>query len=626
VKLEELRRQAAITWNGINQPSRPQIFIGQATCGEAAGASETAQAIGDALARLGIEADVMGSGCLGACYCEPLVDIIKPGYARITFHSVTADKAADLIEKYLGEGVIPPEMVLGDWAGGRVGVPDLFKTPMFNGQVRLALRNAGHIDPRSLLHYLARDGYMGLERAFKMTPEAVIAEIELAGLRGRGGAGFPTATKWKLCRQAKGDSKYLICNADEGDPGAFMNRALLESDPHSVLEGILIGAYAIGAGEGFIYTRAEYPLAIKRLEGAIEQARAAGLLGKDILGSGFAFDIKIIEGAGAFVCGEETAMIASIEGYRGTPRPRPPFPASSGLWGKPTNINNVETWSHVSFILKEGAAAFNSFGTARSKGTKTFSLAGKVMRTGLIEVPLGTTLEQIIVNIGGGVAQGKSIKAVQIGGPSGGCLPASMLDFPVDYEDLTRAGVIMGSGGIIVLDDDDCMVDTARYFLTFTRSESCGKCSPCRIGTRLMLRILESISSGHGRTEDLPLLAELARSIKASSLCGLGQGAPNPVLTTLAYFGDEYRAHIEGSCCPALVCRSLVNYTIDIDRCRGCGLCFQRCPTGAVSGIKGQVYAIDKDKCNLCGACLAACPSRFGAVTRVSGRPVAAAA
>jgi NADH:ubiquinone oxidoreductase subunit F (NADH-binding)/NAD-dependent dihydropyrimidine dehydrogenase PreA subunit len=405
-----------------------------------------------------------------------------------------------------------------------------------------------------------------------------------------------------------------------------MNRALLESDPHSVLEGILIGAYAIGAGEGFIYTRAEYPLAIKRLEGAIEQARAAGLLGKDILGSGFAFDIKIIEGAGAFVCGEETAMIASIEGYRGTPRPRPPFPASSGLWGKPTNINNVETWSHVSFILKEGAAAFNSFGTARSKGTKTFSLAGKVMRTGLIEVPLGTTLEQIIVNIGGGVAQGKSIKAVQIGGPSGGCLPASMLDFPVDYEDLTRAGVIMGSGGIIVLDDDDCMVDTARYFLTFTRSESCGKCSPCRIGTRLMLRILESISSGRGRTEDLPLLAELARSIKASSLCGLGQGAPNPVLTTLAYFGDEYRAHIEGSCCPALVCRSLVNYTIDIDRCRGCGLCFQRCPTGAVSGIKGQVYAIDKDKCNLCGACLAACPSRFGAVTRVSGRLVAAAA
>jgi NADH-quinone oxidoreductase subunit F len=620
LKLAELREQAKIEWTAINSPQQPQIFIGQATCGEAAGSAEVAQAIQDTLCRLNFKAQIHSVGCLGLCYCEPLVDIIKPGKPRISYHSLNPEKVPSLIEEYLGQDNPRTDMALGVWGKSYDGIPSLLDIPMLKPQVRIALRNVGVIDPENIHHYLAMGGYQGLERALNLSPESVINEVIKSGLRGRGGAGFPTGLKWKFCRESVGTPKYIICNADEGDPGAFMNRALLESDPHSVLEGILIGAYAIGANHGLIYIRSEYPLAIKRLNTAILQMQELGLLGSNILDASFSFDLKLVEGAGAFVCGEETAMIASIEGKRGTPRP--PFPSESGLWGKPTSINNVETWSHVSYILKEGAERFCNYGTVKSKGTKTFSLAGKVQRTGLIEVPMGTTLQEIIFDIGGGPLAGKQFKAVQTGGPSGGCLPASKLNLPVDYEALTQAGSIMGSGGIIVLDEDDCMVDTARYFLNFTQSESCGKCIPCRIGTRQMRTILDDITAGEGKPEDIELLLELSKSVKSASLCGLGQGAPNPVLTTLGYFKEEYKAHISESCCPALVCRNLLSYTILPDKCRGCGICLKHCPTHAISGNKNQAHVIDQNKCNRCGNCMAYCPPHFEAVSKTSGRQI----
>jgi NADH:ubiquinone oxidoreductase subunit F (NADH-binding)/NAD-dependent dihydropyrimidine dehydrogenase PreA subunit len=455
-----------------------------------------------------------------------------------------------------------------------------------------------------------------------MTPEAVISEVQESGLRGRGGAGFPTGMKWGFCRKAQGEPKYIICNADEGDPGAFMDRSLLEGDPHAVLEGILIGAYAIGANEGYIYIRAEYPLAIERLQLALRQMAEYGLLGDNILGSGFSFHLKIKEGAGAFVCGEETAMIASIEGKRGMPRSRPPFPANSGLWGKPTNINNVETWANVSAILEKGAEWYAGYGTEKSKGTKTFALAGKINRTGLIEVPMGITLKEIIYGIGGGIPNGKRFRAVQTGGPSGGCLPESLLNLPVDYDSLTQAGSIMGSGGMIVLDEDNCIVDTARYFLTFTQTESCGKCVPCRLGTKQMLNILEDITGGKGKPEDIDLLTELSKSVKAGSLCALGGTAPNPVLTTLRYFRDEYEEHIVQKKCRALVCTALTSYYILPDKCQGCLICLRNCPVEAISGDKRMVHVIDQSKCISCGACLEVCPPKFSAVVKVSGEEI----
>ncbi|MGA3094193.1 MAG: NADH-ubiquinone oxidoreductase-F iron-sulfur binding region domain-containing protein, partial [Dehalococcoidales bacterium] len=583
MNLAELRRQAQAEWAGVTSPQKPQIFIGEATCGEAAGASEVAQAVRSAIERLHIDAQIHQVGCLGLCYIEPLVDIIKPGRERITYHSMSPENAAQLIEDYLLKDNPRPDLALGVWGDSRYGIPGLWETPMLKPQVRIALRNAGVIDPENIKHYIARGGYRGLERALRMAPDEVISEIEKSGLRGRGGAGFPTGMKWKLCRQSKGSPKYLICNADEGDPGAFMDRSLLESDPHAVLEGMLIGAYAIGAAHGLIYIRAEYPLAIKRLEVAIARMRDNGLLGGNILDSGLCFDLEIMEGAGAFVCGEETAMMASIEGKRGTPRPRPPFPANAGLWGKPTNINNVETWGNVSAILEKGADWFVRYGTEKSKGTKTFSLAGKINRTGLIEVPIGMKLEDIIFGIGGGITDGKRFKAVQTGGPSGGCLPASKLGLPVDYETLMQAGSIMGSGGMIVLDEDNCMVDTARYFLSFIQSESCGKCVPCCSGTRQMLAILTDITSGRGKPGDIDLLLRLGKSVKAASLCGLGQGAPNSVLTTVGYFREEYEEHIRRKHCDAAVCSELASAP-----------CNSACPAGI--DVPRYVRLIGQDK------------------------------
>jgi NADH:ubiquinone oxidoreductase subunit F (NADH-binding)/ferredoxin len=455
-----------------------------------------------------------------------------------------------------------------------------------------------------------------------LTPEKVIEEIKKAGLRGRGGAGFPTGTKWELCRKSSEKEKYIICNADEGDPGAFMNRSLLEGDPHSVLEGMLIGAYAIGATRGFIYCRAEKPLAIERMKIAIKQLYSSGLAGSNIQDSGFNFELELRVGAGAFVCGEETALIASIEGKRGMPKPRPPFPAQSGLWGKPTNINNVETWANVAAILQKGSTWYSGFGSEASKGTKTFALAGKISRTGLIEVPFGISLKTIIYDIGGGVLGGKPFKAVQTGGPSGGCVPESYLNQPVDYESLAKVGSIVGSGGMIVMDEDTCIVDVARFFMDFIQSESCGKCVPCRIGTTQMLEILKRITSGQGIPEDIDLLLSLAEGIKAGSLCGLGQTSPNPILTTLRYFRDEYEAHIKEHHCPAKVCKDLISYFILADKCQGCGICAKNCPSEAIIGGKRMVHIVDQNKCIKCGTCLDVCPTRFGAVKKVSGEKI----
>ena len=489
---------------------------------------------------------------------------------------------------------------------------------MIRPQVRIATRNCGLIDPENIHHYIAGGGYIGLDRALRMEPAVVIEEIRNSGLRGRGGAGFPTGVKWEFARNAPGKTRYFICNADEGDPGAFMDRSLLEGDPHAVLEGMLIGAYAIGAAEGFIYVRAEYPLAIERLVKALEDMEQYGLLGDSVLGSRFRFDIHIKEGAGAFVCGEETAMMASIEGRRGMPRSRPPFPAQSGLWGKPTNINNVETFSNVSAILQNGASWYAGFGTEKSKGTCVFALTGNIANSGLIEVPMGIALREIIYEIGGGIPDGKEFKAVQTGGPSGGCLPASYLDESVDYESLAAAGSMMGSGGMVVMDEETCIVDIARYFLSFTQSESCGKCVPCRIGTKQMLDILERICCGDGEPGDIDLLEVLGTQIKAGSLCQLGQTAPNPVLTTLRYFRDEYETHINEKRCPALSCVNLIRFYIDPEKCQGCGICRRSCPADCIAGDKRLVHVIDQDRCVKCGTCLEVCPDRFNAVAKLS--------
>jgi NADH-quinone oxidoreductase subunit F len=544
MNMNALRVRAERDWQAVISPSIPRIFVGTATCGEASGAGAIIDAVNDSLCQHGIDAFVEKTGCLGMCYCEPLVDIIKPGNPRISYGNMTPESVAGLITDYLVSNDPRPDLAIGAWGADWCGIPDLFSLPFMKNQVRIALRNTGVINPESIFHYIARGGYLGLETALKMDPGDVISLVEKSGLRGRGGAGFPTGIKWKFCRRAEKSPKYLICNADEGDPGAFMDRALLESDPHSVLEGMLIGAWAIGCSQGFIYIRAEYPLAIRRLNTAISQMKHHGLLGNNILGTGFSFDIDIREGAGAFVCGEETALLASLEGKRGTPYPRPPFPAEAGLWGKPTNINNVETFANVPVILEKGADWYSGFGTEKSRGTKTFALAGNVNHTGLIEVPMGMTLRDIVFGIGGGITEGKKLKAIQTGGPAGGCLPESKLDLPVDYESLAQAGSIMGSGGMIVLDEDDSMLQTARYFMTFIQSESCGKCTPCRAGTRQMLSILENLLKGRGRPQDIEMLERLGASVKKGSLCGLGQAAPNPVLTTIRYFREEYEQGI----------------------------------------------------------------------------------
>ena len=556
---DKMRSQAILEWDALEHSDKPRIYIGTATCGRAAGALAVLEAIKSELAKHDIEAIIIQVGCIGLCYAEPLVDIAKPNRPRICYSSVTPEIVPQLIEDYLIKDNPRPDLALGTLGDGSVdGMPRLFDLPMLKPQVRIALRNCGFVDPENINHYIARGGYSGLVKALGMRPEEVIEEVKKSGLRGRGGAGFPTGRKWEICRQSPGTEKYVICNADEGDPGAFMDRSIMEADPHTVIEGMAIAAYAIGATEGYIYIRAEYPLAVKRLRIALKQAEEKGFLGESILGSGFSFNVHVKEGAGAFVCGEETALMASIEGKRGMPRPRPPFPAQSGLWGKPTNINNVKTLASIPVIIARGADWYASIGSEKSGGTAVFALTGKIANSGLVEVPMGVSLREIIYEIGGGVLNGKRLKAVQTGGPSGGCLPASMLDLPVDYESLTQAGSIMGSGGMVVMDEDTCMVDIAKFFLSFTQVESCGKCVPCRLGTKQMLDILEDITNGKGKLEDVALLEDLAKDIVAGSLCALGGTAPNPVLTTICYFRDEYEEHIKKHYCRAAVCKGLV--------------------------------------------------------------------
>ncbi len=557
--IAELQSKAAKKWHTFDSIKRLRILVGGGTCGRAAGAQEVIDIISSRLKKKNIKADIVETGCLGMCYAEVIVEVAKPDGPRILYKNISPENASKFTTDCIINNRIREDLTLATTGDICVnGLPPFKDLPMLKRQVRIALRNCGWIDPLNIGHYLARGGYSGLSRALEMAPHEVITEVKKSGLRGRGGAGFQTGVKWEFCANAKGDQKYLLCNADEGDPGAFMDRSVLESDPHALLEGMVIAAYAIGASEGYIYARAEYPLAIERLKAGIKKMYTYSLLGDAIQGTNFSFHIKIKEGAGAFVCGEETALIASIEGKRGMPVPRPPFPATSGLFGKPTNINNVETYTNVSAILARGSEWYAQYGTEKSKGTKTFALAGKINRTGLIEVPLGISLRDIIYSIGGGIPDGKKLKGVQTGGPSGGCIPASKIDLPVDYEALAAVGSIMGSGGMIIMDEDTCMVDIARYFVEFTKVESCGKCTPCRIGTAEMLSILDRICDGEGTGKDIKLLQELGEGIKATALCGLGQTAPNPVLTTLKYFREEYEEHIHQHKCRAVVCKKIV--------------------------------------------------------------------
>jgi NADH-quinone oxidoreductase subunit F len=594
------------------------VTIGLASCGIAAGALPVAQELERLLVGRD-DVEIKKVGCIGCCYMEPLIGVIREGKTW-TYGRVDLKTLHRIVEEHLNEGrIVEDHLILTE------GVEDesrrrAAENPRMEKQVRIVLRNSGLIDPKNIHEYLARDGYRGLTKAVReMTRDDVIKEVLDSGLRGRGGAGFPTGMKWRFARDAKGDlpnaknpngtDKYLVCNADEGDPGAFMDRSVLESDPHSVIEGMAIGAYAVGASHGVIYCRAEYPMAIEHIGIALKQAREHGFLGEKILGDeNFSFDIYVKEGAGAFVCGEETALIASIEGQRGMPRPRPPFPANSGIWKKPTNINNVETWANVPWILTHGASAFSVYGHGRSKGTKVFALAGKIKKGGLAEVPMGMSLREVIYDIAGGIENDKKFKAVQLGGPSGGCVPEELLDTPVDYESINATGAIMGSGGMVVMDEDTCVVDVARFFLSFVQKESCGKCPFCRIGTRRMLEILERITRGEGALEDLDLLSSLAEQIRDGSLCGLGQTAPNPVLTTLKYFRDEYVAHIVDKKCPAKVCAPLIHYVVDESKCVGCTRCAKDCPVKAISGGLKKPHHIDDETCVRCGLCKKTCP------------------
>ena len=572
-----------------------KVVVGQGSCGIATGAKKTAAEFEKQIADRNLDIKVDVTGCVGTCYLEPIVDIYDDNGEMTRYVKVQPDKVEKIVEEHLVGSKVAEDYAISDE-----------DKQFVEKQQRVVLRNCGVINPENIEEYIAVDGYKAIEKVLKtMTPEEVIEEIKVSGLRGRGGAGFPTWFKWNAAKQSPGNEKYLVCNADEGDPGAFMDR--------SVLEGMIIGGYAMGANQGVIYCRAEYPLAIKRLEIAMEQAREKGFLGKDIFGSGFDFDIYIKAGAGAFVCGEETALIASLEGERGMPRLKPPFPAAKGFWQKPTDINNVETLANVPWIIYNGGAAFGAMGTEKSKGTKVFALAGKIKKGGLVEVPMGLTLRDVIYGIGGGIKNDRKFKAVQMGGPSGGCIPAELIDTPVTYEDINKTGAIVGSGGMIVMDEDTCMVDMARYFLNFTRDESCGKCNYCRIGTKRMLEILERITNGEGRDGDIELLEELAMKIKDGSMCGLGQTAPNPVLTTLKYFRNEYEDHIYNKKCTAGSCKALITYTIT-DDCKGCTLCAKKCPVDAISGSVKEKHVIDQTKCIKCGKCLDTC--NFGAIEK----------
>jgi len=601
----------------------PVIFIGMGTCGLASGADKVKTAIEEELKHQKIKAEIVPTGCIGYCAREVIVDVKIPGRERISYFEVTQKDVPELIKKSIVEKSVYKKKLLGTHGEGSESIPRLNDDPFFKHQTKVVLENCGIINPISIDQYIAKGGFKGLDKALRlMNPQEVVDEIKESGLRGRGGGGFPTGIKWDLALKQDSETKYLVCNADEGDPGAFMDRSVLESDPYKLIEGMLIGAYAIGATHGYVYCRAEYPLAIERLQITIEECKKYGLIGENILNSGFNFELKIKKGAGAFVCGEETALLASIEGKRGMPKPRPPYPSVSGLWGKPTVINNVETLSNISSIVLRGSEWFSSIGTESSKGTKVFAISGKIKHSGLVEVPMGISLKEVVFDIAGGIPDGKKFKAVQIGGPSGGCLPESVIDTKVDYESLKEVGAMMGSGGFVVMDEDTCIVDVAKFFLTFITNESCGKCVPCREGTKRMLEIIERVPTryqdGENKLDQLQRfkgiihLQRLAEVIQDTSLCGLGQSAPNPVLSGLRYFKDEYEEHLYERKCRAGVCKELLTYTIDQDKCIGCGLCVKKCAALAIIGEKKKPHQILEVKCIKCGMCFETC--RFDAI------------
>ncbi|HOI16084.1 MAG TPA: NADH-quinone oxidoreductase subunit NuoF, partial [Geobacteraceae bacterium] len=590
--------------------NRPRIVVGLGTCGIAAGGNKVMAAIKKEVAERKLDVDVDFTSCIGMCFAEPAVEIGLPGEPSVVYGGIYPDKVAQLIESHV-VGKKPVNELAAIQITGEAtpfdGIPVMEKAGYYAKQVRSVTSRLGRTNPESIEDYIATGGYAAIEKAIAMDRLDIINEVKKSGLRGRGGGGFPTGTKWQFVHDAVGDKKYIVCNADEGDPGAFMDRSVLEGDPHAVLEGMMVAGYAIGANEGVIYCRAEYPLAIKRLNLAIEKAEEMGLMGENILGSGFNFTIRIKAGAGAFVCGEETALLNSIEGQRGMPRVRPPFPAHKGLWQKPTCLNNVETFANIPFIIRNGGDWYAAMGTEKSKGSKVFCLTGKINNTGLCEVPMGITMGEILNDIAGGVKNNKKFKAVQSGGPSGGCLPTEKLDLPIDYDSLISAGAMMGSGGLVFMDEDTCMVDVAKFFLNFTQLESCGKCTPCREGTKRLLETLIRITEGGGVPEDIPNLERLAKVIKSSALCALGQTAPNPVMTTLRYFKNEYEAHINDKKCPAGVCAALLSFCILKDKCVGCGVCIKACPVQAISGEKKAAHVIDPTKCIKCGACVPKC-------------------
>ena len=618
---QSMQQKAEEKWNAFVASGTPTIHIGMATCGLAAGAEETKKAFEDNLEQTGLEAGIHPIGCHGHCYAEPLVIVHVPesGYPPIMYQNVTEGKARMLVKNFIGEHDPCFDHIYGATTEESEVIPALNLFPRFYKEKRIIMEKCGQINPAEIDEYLALGGYASLTAALQTEPADIIQTISDSGLRGRGGAGFPTGKKWAIAAEQQADEKIVICNADEGDPGAYMDRTILESNPHQMLEGLAICARAVGADRGIIYVRAEYPLAVKLIRRAIEQAEAYHLLGDNILGSDFSLTIEIFQGSGAFVCGEETALISSLEGFRGLPRHRPPFPVTSGLHGRPTVINNVKTLATVAPILEKGVDWFRGIGTPDSPGTAIFSIVGHVLFAGLVEIPMGETLRSLIFDVCGGIPDKKEFKAVQIGGPSGGCLPESFLDTPIDFDSLTQAGAMMGSGGMVIMNNDTCMVNVARYFLEFTQNESCGKCTFCRVGTRHLLQILDRITKGEGEEADLDTLDWLARSIKQGSLCGLGKTAPNPVLTSLAYFRDEYEAHVRDKTCPAKMCRDLIAYYIDLDLCaRGCDACVGSCPTEAIFTTANRKKGIDQEKCVKCGECQTVCIPLYDAVKRIT--------